>query len=102
MGGGSWFAALQLLSTVEKDTDTFNFQSNELFSKFLRQQKAISKFLSDAFRENTRCRAYLPSFKDTISGPFNYVERNGYFKILIGCVWGNGGRGGGLVALQSF
>ena len=30
----------------------------------------------------------------------NYAEQNRYLKILIGCVWGNDGRGG-LVALQS-
>jgi hypothetical protein len=30
--------------------------------------------------------------KDIISGLFNYVEQNGYLKILIGCVLGKGGR----------
>jgi hypothetical protein len=30
----------------------------------------------------------------------NYAEQNGYLKILIGCVWGYDGCGGGLVALQ--
>ena len=39
--------------------------------------------------------------KDIISGLFNYVEQNGYLKILIRCVWGKGGLGGGLIALQS-
>jgi hypothetical protein len=39
--------------------------------------------------------------KDIISGPFKYVEQNGYLKILIGYVWGYGGRGRGLFALQS-
>jgi hypothetical protein len=29
-----------------------------------------------------------------------YAEQNGYLKILIGCVLGNDGRGGGLGALQ--
>ena len=29
--------------------------------------------------------------KDLISRTFDYVEQNGYHKILIGCVWGNGG-----------
>ena len=29
-----------------------------------------------------------------------YAEQNGYLKILIGCVWGNDGRGG-IVALKS-
>ena len=28
---------------------------NDLFSKFLRQQKVISKFPSNAFLENVRC-----------------------------------------------
>ena len=31
------------------------------------------------------------TIKDTISGPFNYAEQNGYLKTLIGCVWGNCG-----------
>ena len=39
--------------------------------------------------------------KYIISGPFNYVEQNGYLEILIGCVWETVGEGGGLVALQS-
>jgi hypothetical protein len=30
--------------------------------------------------------------KDLISRTFNYVEQNGYFKILNGCVLENGGR----------
>ena len=30
-------------------------------------------------------------FKDRIFGLFNYVEQNGYLKILIVCDWGNGG-----------
>ena len=39
--------------------------------------------------------------KDIISKLLNCFKENGYFKILIGCVWENGGRGRGLVALQS-
>ena len=39
--------------------------------------------------------------KDLISRTFNYVEQNGYLKILIGCVWGKGGVRGGFVALKS-
>jgi hypothetical protein len=31
----------------------------------------------------------------------NYTEQNGYLKILIGCVWGNDGRGGEAVAPRS-
>ena len=31
--------------------------------------------------------------KDIVSEHFNYVEENGYLKILIGCVCWNGGRG---------
>ena len=33
----------------------------ESFLKFLQQQVVIAKFLSDAFRENTRCGGYLLS-----------------------------------------
>ena len=39
--------------------------------------------------------------KYIISGLFNYVEPNGYLKILIRCVWENDERGRGLVAFQS-
>ena len=41
-----------------------------------------------------------PPQKHTFYLEINYAEQNGYLKILIGCVWGNDGRGG-LVALQS-
>ena len=34
--------------------------------------------------------------KYIISGLFIYVEQNDYLKILIGCVWGSGGRGKGV------
>ena len=53
-GCGKGLVALQSLSTIKKGTRPFNFQSNEPFLEFLRQQIALSKFLSDAFRENTR------------------------------------------------
>ena len=53
MGVGGGLVALQSLSTIKKSTSPFNFQSNELFYKFMRQQMAITKFLSYAFRENT-------------------------------------------------
>ena len=46
--------AVQSLSTLKRETIPFNIQSNEPFSKFL-QLLVISKFLSDAFRENTKC-----------------------------------------------
>ena len=39
--------------------------------------------------------------KDIISGSFNYVEQNGYLKILIWSVWGNDGSGGLAFALWS-
>ena len=55
MGVGVGLVALQSLLTYKKDTSLFNFQSNGPFSKFLQQQMAISKFLSDVFWENTRC-----------------------------------------------
>ena len=42
------------------------------------------------------CGGGFVILKDTISRPFNYIEQNGYLKILIGCVWGNGGRGRGV------
>ena len=55
MGVGRGLVALQSLLTIKNGTSPFNVQSNELFSEFLRQQMTISKFLSDAFLENTRC-----------------------------------------------
>ena len=51
---GEWWAGeeglvvLQSVSTFKKGTSPFSFQSNKLFSMFLRQQRAISKSLSDA------------------------------------------------------
>ena len=52
---GVGLVALQSLLTIKKDMRTLYFQSNEPFPKFQRQQMATSKFLSDAFQENTRC-----------------------------------------------
>ena len=51
---GVWggLVALQSLLIIKKGNGSFNFLSNKLFLKFLRQQMAISKFLSDAFLEN--------------------------------------------------
>ena len=51
LGVGGGFVALQTLPTIKKDTNPFSFQSNEPFSKFLLQQIAILKFLSDIFQE---------------------------------------------------
>ena len=51
LGGG--LIALQSLSTIQNGTGSFNFQSNELLPKFLRQHMAISKILLDVFWENT-------------------------------------------------
>jgi len=43
---------LRSLLTIKKGTGPFNFQPNELFLKFQRQQIAISNLKSDAFWEN--------------------------------------------------
>ena len=73
-GGGGLFA-LQ-----KKGTSPLNYRSNEPFSKFLRQQMAISKFRSDKFRESTRfgCGIHpLITFnleKDTRSSDYQYNE----------------------------
>jgi hypothetical protein len=37
-----------------------------------------------------RCGGFV-ILKHLISRASNYIEQNGYLKILIGCVWGNGG-----------
>jgi hypothetical protein len=42
-----------------------------------------------------------PAQKNIFYPEINYAEPNDYLRILIGCVWGNDGRWGGLVALQS-
>ena len=56
VGLGGRLVALQLLSTIKKGTSPFSFQLNEPFSKFVRHQIPISKFLSEKLRENTRFR----------------------------------------------
>ena len=53
-GPGRWVMPSNHFRLLQEDTGPFNFQSNELFLKFLRQQMAISKLKSDAFRENKR------------------------------------------------
>ena len=51
---GEELVALQSFLTIINGSSHFIVQTNELFSNFLRQQTAISKFLLDAFLENTR------------------------------------------------
>ena len=43
VGAGGGLVAVQSVSTINKGASPFNFQSNELFSKFPRQQMAIKK-----------------------------------------------------------
>ena len=52
---GGLVALQSPLLTIKRGTSPFNFQLNELFLKFLWQQMAISKFLSDGFQGNTWC-----------------------------------------------
>ena len=52
---GGMLVAVQSLLTIKKGVISFNFLSNEPYSKFLRHQVGIAKLLSDAFRENTSC-----------------------------------------------
>jgi hypothetical protein len=54
MGVGG-VVALQSLLTIKDGTSPFNYQPTKPFSKFLRQQMAILKFLSDAFLKNATC-----------------------------------------------
>ena len=51
--------SLQSLLTIKNAP--FNFKLNELFLQFLRQQMSISKFLANAFQENTICGGYPTS-----------------------------------------
>ena len=61
VGVGGGLVALISLSTIKEGTSPLNFQSNETFLEFLRQQIAMSKFLSDTYRENTRRGGDTPS-----------------------------------------
>ena len=61
VGAGGGLGAPRSLSSMKKNTSPLNFQYNELFSMFLLEQMAISEFLSDKFRENTRFGGYRPS-----------------------------------------
>ena len=72
--GGVLFA-LKPLSTIKDGYCPFNFQSNELFFKFLLQQMAILKYLSDAFRKNSRCGGNTSNepFPKFIGSPFLYI-----------------------------
>ena len=42
-----------------------------------------------------RVMGECPPQKDIFHVEINYAEQNGYLRILIGCVWGNDGRGRG-------
>ena len=82
--------ALQVLSTVKKGTTitlSIRFTTTLSIKKNLRCPKGITY---NPCPEGCRGSFIL---KDIISGPFNYVEPNVYLKILMGCVWVNGGRG---------
>jgi hypothetical protein len=85
---GRWLVSLKSLSTIKKGTSPFDFQSIEPFS------------YDNTFYINLifpgGCHPQRPIIR-----PLNYVEQNPYLKILIGFMWGNGGRERGLVALQS-
>ena len=74
---GGWLH-LQSVSTIKRDTSPFNFQSNVIFLKFLQQPMAISNFISDVFREITRCEGgggYLLSDKELlITSPMSPFE----------------------------
>ena len=94
---------LQSLSIIKKGTSPFNFQSNEPFWSF--HNKAFNKHLicSQGITYNPCPEGWGEAviLKDLISRTFCNVEQNGYLKILIGCVWGKGGRERGIVALKS-
>ena len=95
--------AFQLLSTIKR---TITLSISNPMSPFW-------SFYDNAFYENLICPlgiTYNPCpegcegvviLKDLISRTFNYAEQNGYLKILIGCVWGEGGREMGAICPQS-
>ena len=88
--------AFQSLSTIKKGTSPLNFQSNAPFFKFLRQRFLYNLYMPPGHNLQPLPRELgggeVAIFKDLISRTSNYVEENCYLKILIGCVWGNGGR----------
>ena len=51
-GEGCWLPPNQFWLL---ENSLFNFQSNEPFMKFLRQQITIAKFLSDILQKNAKC-----------------------------------------------
>jgi hypothetical protein len=82
--------ALQYLSTIKKSTSHFNFN----FLKFLRQHFLQKKPYMPQGITYKPCLEGCEGnviLKNIFSGLFNNVEQNGYLKILIGCVWRNGG-----------
>jgi hypothetical protein len=78
---------------------------NKPFLKFLRQRFLQNLICPQGITYNPRPEGCggggVVTLKDLVSRTFNYVEQNGYLKILIGCVWGNSGLERWLVALQS-
>ena len=88
---------------LKKGTRTSDYRSNEPFPKFIRSSFLYIPYMPPGHNLQPLPRRSWGVFiiKNIISRPFNYVEQNGYFKILIRCVQGNGGQGG-VVALQSF
>ena len=84
---------------LKEGTRTFDYRSNEPPPNFIRWPFLYKPEMSQDITYNLwpeGCGRRVVILKDIIFGCFNYVEQNGYLKILIECVWGNGGCGKGV------
>jgi hypothetical protein len=95
--------AIQSLSTIKKGTSRFNFPIQLFLFEVSTTTLSIKKNLicpqSITYNPCPEGFEWVIILKDLISRTFNYVEQNGYLKIVIECVWINGGRGKGVSSL---
>ena len=92
-----WFLLKNTLCQHRSNT-TSDYQSKELPPKFIRWPFLYKPYIPPPGHNLLPLSWGLGGviLKDIISEPFNYVEQNCYLKILIGCIWENGGRGSGV------
>ena len=88
----------RLTLNFKKSATTSDYQSNEPPPRFIRSPFLLIPYIPKVTTYNTYSKGFrgVVIHKVTISEPFNYVEQNGYIKIFIRCVWGNGERGRGV------
>ena len=87
---------LRLLLNMKRGTSPLNSQLNNMpfcfYDKTFYKNLFCPKVKLITF---TRRAVWgkVVTFNNRIPRPFNYVEQNGYLKILIECAWGKGKRG---------